>query len=58
MEILGDRANDKVPWLHGGAPQIVRNSRNGGKTEACTAVVSCMEHDPVYFNPSKMSRSL
>lgn len=56
--MLGDRADEEIPWLHGGAPQIVENSRNGDKTDARTAVVPRMEPDPVYFNPSKVSRSL
>lgn len=53
-----DTADEEVPWLHRRAPQIVENSRNGDKTDACTTVVSRMEPDPVYFNPSKVSRSL
>jgi len=47
--MLGDRAEEEVPWLHGGAQQIVENSRSGDKADTYTAVVSRMEPDFCIF---------
>lgn len=37
-EMLRDRKEEKVPWLHRGAPQMAQNSRSGDKTDPCTAI--------------------